>query len=109
MKIFKKPCGCRGTGFLQTEHKLVTIRLMWVSEDDNMPQCPSQMLRPFPTYTSTDIIELQKEKKVIENKKYSTEKITHYILYGCLKCGETWREKHKVNTYRKWKEWDDIE
>jgi len=115
MNLFTKPCGCRGIGFLKSTRGSFTLRKLYVNNpDDNLERrnplegntspCASALRGEYPTYSSTDLIEIQEEKDIEQREGFCVEKTLWYFLYGCLKCGETWREHYKTKTGRNWKE-----
>lgn len=112
MDLFRKPCGCRGRGFLCRDMDTITVRIMYVdNEEFNSPlgggkllECGTCVSGNFPSYTSTDIIEMQEEKEKVEEKNWTQTLTKRYLLYGCLKCGDTWRKHYKTWTDRDWNE-----
>lgn len=116
MNLFTKPCGCRGTGLLQSTRGSFTLRKKWKEQPEEKPEnrnplddyngapCGIALRGQYPTYSSTELIEIQAEKEIEERQGFTVEKEVHYFLYGCLKCGETWKEHYKTDVKRDWKE-----
>ena len=119
MGLFTKPCGCWGTSFWEVERTVLKVRSLFRSRMEekespelfsphNIPECCTSIRGQFPTYTSTDLIEIQRDKVLVsETENRVVVKDIEYLLYGCRKCEKQWKEKYRSKEKSYWKDSDE--
>jgi len=106
MSLFTKPCGCKGRKKLTKDYKHLNNKTKNFEHWDGTVEDKVLMSTSgkFRNYTSTDILRKEIEENELEEKYYTVTSKVEYLVYGCLKCGQTWREEYKTRTSKDWKE-----